>query len=262
MPAVPFIPLAISAGTSIYKGIKEANAAKDAAKIQAQSADRAMGAQSQAMQPFLNLGGGSANTLAGMMQPGYGGPGGSLLDVWNQPFQRPTADTMNMDPGYQFRMGEGAKAIERGAASRGNLLTGGTAKALTRYGQDFASNEYDKIYNRALGEYGLARDVFETGQANRYGRLFNLANLGQGAASSYANSMGNLMTGQGDVQAAGRVGSANAWSNMAGDLGNIGMDFFTQRYGMPQQPGATMPNVPTTTLADWNRRGGFVGTAR
>jgi hypothetical protein len=43
------------------------------------------------------------------------------------------------DPGYAFRMSEGMKALERGAASRGNLMSGATMKGLQRYGQDLAS---------------------------------------------------------------------------------------------------------------------------
>lgn len=44
--------------------------------------------------------------------------------------------------GYQFRLGEGLGAITGSAAARGLLNSGGTLKGLTRYGQDFASNEF------------------------------------------------------------------------------------------------------------------------
>ena len=56
---------------------------------------------------------------------------------------------LQTSPGYQFRLAEGLKGIERGAAAKGTLLTGGTLKALTRYGQDYASNEYQNRYNRS-----------------------------------------------------------------------------------------------------------------
>jgi len=112
-------------------------------------------------------------------------------------------------PGFQFRIQEGQKALERSAAARGTLLTGGTLKAITRYGQDFASNEYN----------------------NRYNQLYGLSNLGLNAAnssanlgSSYAANAGNLYqnqanTGTGlitqgaNAQAAGTVGQANAQAN-------------------------------------------------
>ena len=37
-------------------------------------------------------------------------------------------------PGYEFRLGEGVKTLERGAAARGNLLSGAQSKALVEYG--------------------------------------------------------------------------------------------------------------------------------
>ena len=50
--------------------------------------------------------------------------------------------------GYQFRLAEGQKAIERGAAARGGALSGAAIKAGLRYGQDFATNEYDNFLRR------------------------------------------------------------------------------------------------------------------
>jgi hypothetical protein len=112
---------------------------------------------------------------------------------------------LEMAPGYQFRLGEGLKALERSAAARGTLLTGGTLKGLQRYAQDYASNEYQ----------------------NRFNQLYSLANLGMGAAGSqanlgsqYANQIGNLYTGQGNVAAAGTIGAANAWGQGLTGAGN------------------------------------------
>ena len=51
-------------------------------------------------------------------------------------------------PGYQFRLGEGQKAIERGAAARGGALSGAAVKAGMRYGQDFATKDYDNFLRR------------------------------------------------------------------------------------------------------------------
>jgi len=52
------------------------------------------------------------------------------------------------DPGYGFRMSEGLKALERSAAARGGLVSGGAGKALQRYGQDLASQEYGNAFQR------------------------------------------------------------------------------------------------------------------
>jgi len=51
-------------------------------------------------------------------------------------------------PGYEFRLAEGQKAMERSAAAKGNLLSGKTLKGVTRYGQNYATNDYDNFLKR------------------------------------------------------------------------------------------------------------------
>jgi len=60
-------------------------------------------------------------------------------------------------PGYQFAFKEGQRAVQTGAASRGTLLTGGTLKALTRYGTGVADQLYGDTVNRylSLADLGL-----------------------------------------------------------------------------------------------------------
>lgn len=81
-------------------------------------------------------------------------------------------------PGYQFRVAEGVKALERGAAARGGLLSGAQQKALTRYGQDVASQEYQN-YLAQVG--GLMQQGFgAAGMAGQY-----LTGTGAGIGSQY-----------------------------------------------------------------------------
>jgi hypothetical protein len=54
-------------------------------------------------------------------------------------------------PGYNFRYNEGASAVENSAAAKGSLFGGNTLLELTRYGQEFATNEYDKELGRLMG---------------------------------------------------------------------------------------------------------------
>jgi len=69
--------------------------------------------------------------------------------VWNAPTMQ---DAMN-EPGYQFRLEGGSDALERSAAARGVLRTGGTLKDVLEYGQNFATQEYGNVFNRALQGY-------------------------------------------------------------------------------------------------------------
>ena len=129
------------------------------------------------------------------------------------------AGDFTADPGYGFRLSEGQKALDRQAAARGGLISGGALKAATRFGQDMGSQEYQSAYNRALTGYNT--DVSRENQL--YNRQAAMAGIGQTATNlvgqagqNYATNAGNLMTGAGAAQAAGQVGMANA---LTGGLG-------------------------------------------
>jgi hypothetical protein len=117
------------------------------------------------------------------------------------------------DPGYAFRLSEGQKALDRQAAARGGLISGGALKAATRFGQDMGSQEYQSAYNRALTGYN-------TGVASEnqlYNRQAGLAGIGQTATNlvgqagqNYATNAGNAMGAGAQAAASGYMGMANA----------------------------------------------------
>jgi hypothetical protein len=190
---------------------------------------------------------------------GAGGAGGAFGTGVNYDALRQVAGNvgglseaaLQASPGYQFRLGEGLKALERSAAARGTLLTGGTLKGLNRYAQDVASNEYGNQYARQFGEQqarynqlmGLGGLDLQT-QGQRAGQLMGLAQLGYGAAGQQAGqgsiyagqagnilggqaqSMGDLLTGQGNAQAAGTIGQGNAWQQGLGGVTNAAQQYY------------------------------------
>jgi hypothetical protein len=169
-------------------------------------------------------------TLNSLVNPDLGGYG-SLAQDWTQKFVAPTDVTEQNDPGYQFRFNQGMKALQATAAARGNLLSGGTAKAAQRYGQDYASNEYGSVYNRALGEYQQNYNIFQQNNTNKFNRLAALSGIGQQTASelnsagqNYANNAGNLMLNSGNAQAQGinnaAAARASGYNNQANAYGN------------------------------------------
>ena len=92
-------------------------------------------------------------------------------------FVAPTQEQARADQGYQFRLAEGQRALENAAAAQGMLRTGNTWKDLMNYGQGAASQEYDKVYGRRMGEnqlaYGRAANEWQMNrqnQADMYGR--------------------------------------------------------------------------------------------
>lgn len=123
--------------------------------------------------PMGSGGGGGGGDFGGAMSPGdFQGFGtwpsyqGQTFDPGPQftykDFVSPTAESMLQEPGFQFRMDQGRKALESSAAGKGVLRSGGTLKDILGYGQNFASQEYGNVWNRALGEY-------DTNRANQFG---------------------------------------------------------------------------------------------
>lgn len=103
------------------------------------------------------------------------------------------------DPGYQFRLDEGNKAINAAASARGLSNSGATMKALSRYGQDYASNEYNNAYNR---QYSRLSALAGVGQ--------NATNQNQNAGMNYANQSSNSYGNVGNAQAANYMAQGNA----------------------------------------------------
>jgi hypothetical protein len=155
--------------------------------------------------------------------------GEGFLAPWTTPFQAPSVDQMRQDPAYQFAFDEGRNQIERGAAAKGTLLTGGTLKDLTAWSQGLASQQFDKIYNRAHGEYQDAYNIFKQNQQDQWNKLSGLAQVGQGAsqqlggaAQNYGNQASANMQAGANAQAAATAGSGSVWGSTIGTLGNIG----------------------------------------
>jgi len=117
------------------------------------------------------------------------------------------------DPGYKFRLDQGTQALERSAAARGGLLSGGTLKDLTDYQQGSASQEYGNAFNR-----------FNTEQDKRFNRLASLAGVGQTATNTINNigtqtaqNIGQTQQSIGNARASGYVGAANGATSAIGN---------------------------------------------
>lgn len=194
------------AGAIAVSSLVGASAAKSGAKAQAGAARDAAELQNEQYQqtredlaPYRAAGVNALGKLESMADYTMFGP-----------------EQFSKDPGYGFRLSEGQKALERNAAARGGLISGGALKAATRFGQDMGSQEYTNAFNRyqieraaKLGPYQSLAQVGQT-TANQ---------LGQFGAANAAN-VGNLMTGGAAAGAAGTVGAANAFTSGVGQYMN------------------------------------------
>lgn len=77
-----------------------------------------------------------------------------VLPAFDAPeFVAPTAQSVLTSPDYEARLKSGTDALERSAAARGVLRTGGTLKDIIDYGKKFGQGEYDSSFNHALQSY-------------------------------------------------------------------------------------------------------------
>lgn len=194
----------IGAGAAVGGTLLGASAAGDAADAQVEAANQANGTQrymydqTRADQaPWRAAGENALNKLLA----GAGSDGQFMHHFGMSDFQQ--------DPGYQFRLAEGEKGINRSAAAQGGLLSGATLKALAKYNQGFASNEYGNAYNR-----------YNNDVTNQFNRLSGISGTGQQANSLVANAGQNMANNvsqnqlaAGNARASGYVGGANAVSN-------------------------------------------------
>jgi len=248
---------AISANAAGNAASTQAQAAQSAAQLQHQDSQDALDFQKQQYEtsqqqqaPWLQAGQSGLNALQyglgiGGTANGSGVGQGSLTTPYSGTFTAPTALTEQNDPGFQARLKLGTDALQHSAAARGSVLTGGTAKALDAFGEDYASNEYSNVYNRALNTFDTNYNTYNTNQANQYNRLAALSGVGQTTAAQLGqegqaasnNVTNNLLTSgaqQGQqlnnaaaATASGYVGGANAWnqgiSGIGGNLTNLAL---------------------------------------
>jgi hypothetical protein len=114
------------------------------------------------------------------------------------------------DPGYEFRMAEGEKGINRALAARGGFNSGAALKALDRYNQDYASNEFTNAYNRDAANKARTFS-FLSGSA---GQGLQAAGAGIGANTNAANNNSNIQQNLGGTLANMYQQNADNQANM------------------------------------------------
>jgi hypothetical protein len=210
----------IGGAALVYSANQSSRAAQSAAQMQADAADRASAQQAAATErqvelgePYRVTGTAAMNRLAAMTEPG----GRLTQDFGYDPFQ------YQADPGYAFRLKEGLNAMNASAAARGGLISGNALRAGQAYGQQMGSQEYGAAFNRYLQNYANAQNTFQMNRNNLVDPLKFLSSQGQAAAAGQAANIGqgaantaNLTTGAANAQAAGMIGSANAYTNAIG----------------------------------------------
>lgn len=208
------MPIAAIAGP-VIGGVIAAGAANKAASTQSKSADKATALQREMWQkqlelqkPFYEAGLTGQNAL--LQYLGLGGDTTAAnYGAGMKPF---TGADLATEPGYQFRLNEGVNALNKQAAAKGGLLSGAALKEAARYGQDYASNEYQNAYNR----YWNQRNQLLNPLQSLLGQAQTSAGAIGNAGQNYANQAGQNMMGAANARASGYVGGANALNQALG----------------------------------------------
>jgi hypothetical protein len=153
-------------------------------------------------------------------QAGYRGLQQFEEGIGRQPQYADVLANIESDPGYQFQLEQGQRAIEGGAAARGNLLSGRTLRGLTEFGQQLGTGYADQAYSREMGAF-----------QNQQNQLLNLMQSGQ-SATGVQSSLPQLAMAGGQAQA-----------NMIGGIANTAMGGLSNLYLanlLKPQPGANI----------------------
>lgn len=124
-----------------------------------------------------------------------------------------SVNAFEASPGYQFRLEEGEKAIERAAAARGMNFSGATLKDIERFAQGTGSQEYGNFVGQQTDQfnrsYGAGMDSINA--------LRSIAGLGESATQSqvsagnaFATNSANNQYQIGQAGANGAIGVSNA----------------------------------------------------
>ena len=251
------IAAGIGAVGSIGSSLIGAHAAGKAGDQQAAAALKAQSVADQNKQQGLDVLGTNttasndalnnlSSNLTQMFKP-YQDTGAISTTGLNSALQNPFQFNIQDDPGYQFRLQQGMKAVQQSAAAGGALGSGGALKALTQYGQGFASNEYQNAFNRHQTQLqnlfqGAGLGLQATGQnaglqsgvvGQQVGNLTNNSNLTAQILGQDSTLASQNYTGAGNAQAEAHLIKASPMATRPA--------FATWRSAQSPPPPASLP---------------------
>ena len=178
---------------SLASGILGNRGARQAMRAQQQAANQAQGyldTAQQGYQPYTQAGTDNLNRLNQLMGGDYSG--------------------FMSGPDYQAAYRQGLNALDRSAAARGSMYSGGADADRMAFSSDLAS--------QYLGNYRNA--------------LSGLAGMGlqaQGAVADLYGQRAGVATGLGNQMAQGRMNRAGNWQDTVSNLVGFGSDYLGGR---------------------------------
>lgn len=183
----------ISSHASSSAASTQAAAANNATTEQTMLASAAMNNANSNNAPYKQAGSTALSQIGGLLNlPGY-----DRVDP---------SSYLSSLPGYQFQLQQGQQAINNAASAGSGTLNSATLAGLNNYAQGQAQSSYGNYLQQLSG-------LTQLGQASAN----NSTAAGTNILGNLSNQVGSNITGAGNAQAAGMVGSANALSQGIGN---------------------------------------------
>lgn len=212
------LPVAAIAGSVIGGGLS-AYGSMSAASTEAGAANNAAANQMKMYQqtrsdlaPYMMGGQTAFSNLQNLM--GAGGPTASANML----------NGLRNYPGYQFALQQGQQGLDRTAAAKGLLLSGGQLKDTVNYNQGMADQLFGNYFNQNM----------------------DLAKIGQNSAAGVGTQGQNAASTAGNMQMLGAGALGNGINNVASTFGNT-INNSLQAYSMLQGSNDNIPGtIPIT----------------
>lgn len=214
---------ALAAGATLYAADKQSSAADKAAKSSKDATAQAIAQQN------LNY-----DRTAANLNP-YIGAGTSALGGLDR-LASGDYSGFESSPDYQFTLAQGLQGLDRSAAARGNLFSGGQQADILKYAQGLAGTQLGNYRNFLTGLAGMGQ-----------GAASNLGSIGAGQAGS----IGNYLMGNAGAQADAGYNNANASTNLANQLAGLGGQLYGQWNNNPANVTTSSYSGPLSASAPY-----------
>jgi len=205
----------------------------DQAKQARQAADDTYNKQLGNIRALLGYGDeqvGKYNALASNYDP-YTSTGLDFNNRLQTLLQNP--ESIRGQPGYQFNMDEGGRALQNLNAARGTLNSGRASKDVMRFSQGLADQTYGSTLDRLMNgsKMGLGAESMQTGiQAQGLGNQFDAQRSAYQGGMQSAGTVGQGIVAGANAQTAGMQNLLNLggtiggwlWGNNSGKTNNSG----------------------------------------
>ena len=246
---------AVVVAGSVASSYMQSQAAKSAAGQYADAAQQGLDYNQQVYSdigqmtwPYRGIGT-QANNAIGSMLPGqymqYDQNGKEIGLTTGSGYltAQPTMNELTtLMPNYKFGLDQGMGQFNSQMNAGGGAVSGNAIQGGQQFAQDYAGNQLQNAFNN-----------YQANRQNVASNLYNASNIGAQAVSTTANAgtqtasnVGNLYSSIGNANAAGTMGSANAYAGGLNSISNYAM-----LYGMMNKPTSDIRTKENIEQVGW-----------